>query len=116
MTLLNRDAILAAQDLTTEDVDVSEWGGSVRVRVMTGAERDSFGASLVGPDGKPSPDGYKAKLVARCLVDEAGQRMFSDAEVTLLEAKSAPALDRVFAVADRLNAVNAGAVEAAEKN
>lgn len=116
MTLLNRDAILAVQDLHFEDVQVDEWGGSVRVRVMTGAERDSFGSSLIGADGKPSPDGYKAKLVARCLVDEGGNRMFSDAEVALLASKSAAALDRVFAVADRLNAVSSQSVDAAEKN
>ena len=33
MTLLSKTAILAAQHLQTEDVEVPEWGGAVRVRV-----------------------------------------------------------------------------------
>jgi hypothetical protein len=32
MTLLSKTAILCANDLQTEDVDVPEWGGAVRVR------------------------------------------------------------------------------------
>ncbi len=34
MTLISKTAILAAQDLQTEDVEVPEWGGAVRVRVV----------------------------------------------------------------------------------
>ena len=29
--ILNRDAILGAQDIPTEDIPVPEWGGSVRI-------------------------------------------------------------------------------------
>ena len=32
LNLLSRDAILQAQDLPHEDVEVPEWGGMVRVR------------------------------------------------------------------------------------
>jgi hypothetical protein len=35
MTLLSKSAILCANDLQTEDVDVPEWGGAVRVRSFT---------------------------------------------------------------------------------
>ena len=41
MTLLSKSAILCANDLQTEDVDVPEWGGTVRVRSFTGRERDA---------------------------------------------------------------------------
>ena len=52
MTLLFKTAILAAQDLQTEDVEVPEWGGAVRVRSFTGRERDAFQASMVRGDGR----------------------------------------------------------------
>ena len=42
MTLLSKTAILCANDLKTEDVDVPEWGGAVRVRSFTGRARDAF--------------------------------------------------------------------------
>jgi hypothetical protein len=46
MTLLSKSAILCANDLQTEDVDVPEWGGAVRVRSFTGRELDAFEASI----------------------------------------------------------------------
>ena len=52
MTLLSKTAILAANDLKSEDIEVSEWGGAVRVRSFIGRERDAFEASMVRGDGK----------------------------------------------------------------
>jgi hypothetical protein len=49
-------------------------------------------------------------------VDEAGQPLFGPDEVGLLGAKSGVALDRVYRVAERLNDLGAGAVEAAQGN
>ena len=42
MTLLSKSAILCANDLQTEDVNVPERGGDVRVRSFTGRERDAM--------------------------------------------------------------------------
>lgn len=114
--MLDKASILAAQDLKTEVVAVPEWGGDVTVRMLTAADRDALSFSLIGPDGKTNTQDYKAKLVARCLVGEDGQRLFADDEVQLLGAKSAVALERVFVVADRLNQISNAAIEEAEKN
>ena len=38
--MLNRDAILKAQDLKREIVDVPEWGGEVYVRGFTALEKE----------------------------------------------------------------------------
>lgn len=116
MTLLTRDAILTAQDLTHEDVPVPEWGGTVRVRTLTGAERDTLGASMVDADGNPDLAGYRVRLVAASVVDEAGARLFGAADAAALGAKSAIALDRVAAAVERINGMGVEAVEAAEKN
>jgi hypothetical protein len=114
--ILSREQILAAQDLTSEEVPVPEWGGTVRVRMMTGAERDALGASLLGADKKVDMSQYRTRLLAACLVDEEGRPLFGPDEVGLLGAKSGVALDRVYRVAERLNDVGAGAVEAAQGN
>ena len=42
MEKLTRDAILAAEDLRTEEVPVPEWGGSVIVRTLRGDDRDAY--------------------------------------------------------------------------
>jgi hypothetical protein len=118
--LLDKAAILAASDLKTVDVDVPEWGGTVRVRSMTGTDRDAFESSLVtiGEDGARKPDmtNFSAKLVAMTLVDPDGKLMFGADEVAHLAGKSAAALQRVFEAAQKLNGMGNGADEAAAKN
>lgn len=103
--LLTKDAILSADDLVTEDVEVPEWGGTVRVRAISGAERDAFEQAIVTRKGKnvtTNLANIRAKMVALCVVDENGQRLFGDKDVLLLGTKSAAALDRVFTVAQQL--------------
>lgn len=119
MTLLSKSAILCANDLQTEDVDVPEWGGAVRVRSFTGRERDAFEASLVSGEGKSRRvdlSNLRARLVALTIVDEVGQRLFADDEVALLGTKSGAALDRVFAIAQQLNGLSGAQVEELTKN
>jgi hypothetical protein len=119
MTLLTKSAILAADDLKTEDVDVPEWGGTVRVRAFSGRERDAFEASLVRGDGKDRKvdlTNMRARLVALTVVDESGQKVFTQDDVDLLGAKSGAALDRVFCVAQKLNGLSGADVEELTKN
>ena len=114
--ILDRNAILGAQDLPHEDVAVPEWGGTVRVRMMTGTERDTLANAFVGDDGKPDMSGYRQRLLAATMIDEAGQRLFSADDLSAIGAKSAAALDRVFTVSDRLNQLGTTAVEIALGN
>lgn len=118
MALLDKAAILAATDLGHEDVAVPEWGGTVRVRVMSGHERDAWEASFItqaldrGRGGLAgSMQNVRARLVAQTAVDADNARLFTDSDVEALGAKSAAALDRVFAVAQRLNGLNEKDIE-----
>ncbi len=118
MTLLSKSAILGAVDLKTEDVHVPAWGGTVRIRTMTGQERDEFRAATApaeGETGIPVGKFSAALLVATC-VDESGACIFTSADMAALQAKAAASLDAPAAVAVRLNGLAGGAVEAAEKN
>lgn len=107
---LNRDEIVAISDIKTEHVDVPEWGGTVALRELTGAERDAFEAQMVKVvDGRREADmaNLRAKLVAACLVDgETGDRLFDDKTIHQLGNKSAAALDRLFRVAQRMNGMD----------
>ena len=116
MGLLNKLAILGAEDLKHEDVEVPQWGGTVRVRMMTGAERDEFRSALASEeDGVPVGKFSAALLVATC-VDENGARLFTMEDMDALAEKSAASLDAPAAVAMRLNGLGGGAVQAAVKN
>lgn len=100
--ILTKQQILSADDLKRETVKVKEWGGEVIVRALSGIERDAFEQSLVR-DGKTELTNVRAKLVARCCVDEAGNRLFEDHEIEALGLKSSRALERISKVAQRLN-------------
>ena len=117
MALLTKDQILSADDLVYEDVEVPEWGGTVRVIVMTGAIRDKYEGSLYQMREKiGQADNLRARFVSHCMVDEDGKLLFSPKDVLELGQKSSAALDRVFAVATRLNHGGEEGLEEAAKN
>jgi len=109
VVLLGRDAILKADDLPTEDVDVPEWGGTVRVRGLTGTGRDEYWASMTVQRGSQQvidSANATAKLVARCVVGEDGEPLFTQQDVSALGQRSGSALNRVFEVATRLSGIS----------
>lgn len=114
MALLTADQILAADDSPTLDVEVPEWGGTVRVRTLSGAERDAFEASIAqqaGKSKKANLANLRARLVAKCVIGEDGKRLFSDSQAVALGQKSSAALDRVFEAARKLNRMTEDDVE-----
>lgn len=116
--LLTREAILEASDLATEDVEVPEWGGAVRVRSLTGIERDAYESSIASVrwEGtkatiQSNQTNIRARLVALSAVDDAGAKLFTEKDVLILGQKSAAALERVFKVAQRLSGLSDQDVE-----
>lgn len=117
-----RQMILAADDLPREYVATPEWAAAcagVWVRVMTAAERDAYEASCIerrGDNYERNLANVRAKLVCRCAVDEAGNRIFADADAEALGRKSAAVLDRLYETASRLNRLRAKDAEDLAKN
>jgi len=119
MSLLTRDAILAAPDLLTEEVPVPEWGGTVLVRGLTGTERDAFEEEMITGKGKNRDvnlANFRARLIVKSVVDKGGKRLFTQADMVALGGKSAAAIQRVFQVAMRLSGMSEEDVEELTKN
>lgn len=124
--ILTRDEVLKAEDLVRETVAVPEWGGDVVVRTLTGAERDAhdllgFQAIEAAKERGEDPryvtsKNVMARLLAFALCDETGARLFTVADLEALGAKNGAVIDRLYKVADRLNAVTARAVDALAGN
>ncbi len=112
---LTKEQILAANDRRTIEVKVAEWGDTVRLAVMTGTERESFEREWTGTDDKLLPQ-YKLKMLRRCLVDDTGATMFTDADLDALGGKNATVIDRLFTEAMKLNGLLKDSVEEAAKN
>lgn len=99
MGYLNRDMILGADDAEIRDVPIPEWGGTVRIKSITGTARDAFEASLREGKGKNADvnlRNMRAKLIALCAVDENGTKLFTQQDVGRLGSKNAKPLDKLF--------------------
>jgi len=124
--VLSRDQILKAEDLQDDYIDVPEWGGKVRLRAMTGIERQEFDEALMRVSQKPGDDSatidfhahrLRLKLCSLVMIDANGDRMFNGpADVAALGMKSAAALQRVYARAQELSGLSKEAVEEVVKN
>lgn len=116
--LLNREAILKAEDAKFQDVDVPEWGGVVRVRAISGADRDEYEGFVAGDrkSGKLNMRHMRARLLVLALVDEEGQRLFKLGDLESLSNKNAAVIDRLFDVASELAGITEAAKDEAEEN
>jgi hypothetical protein len=112
--MLTRKDILGLDDLQYEDVPVPEWGGTIRMRGMTAADRDEFELAMM--DLKPGRVQVRSTVVMLCAIDDKGRRLFQREDVEALGAKSFAVMNRLHQVAIRLSGLGPGAVNRAEKN
>lgn len=107
--MLNRDAILS---LPFKSEVVSTPNGDVRVRVISGAARESYEV-LVGNNEKGC---IRAMWVALAVCNEDGSRMFSDSDIPEIAKLDMSFILPIFDVAMRLNGLAKDSIEEAEKN
>lgn len=110
---LTKDQILGVVDFKYEEVDVPEWGGSVRLRGLSAAERDEFEASVgVSQD----LTNMRSRLVVNCLIDEDGNRLFKTSEAKQLGEKNATVMNRLFDKCRELSGMSDNDLGIAEGN
>jgi hypothetical protein len=107
---LKREQILKASDIKTIEVEVPEWGGTVRVRTMTGQARQEFQEAVNTPKGKLPKNMIEALVIATA-VDDSGEPLFSAADLKEISKKSSIALNRVFEAAAELNGLTDKSVD-----
>ncbi len=115
-TILGKAGILDADDLMIEEVEVEEWGGWIRIRSLTGRERDRIEAELLKKNGQVNLDNVRAKLVVAAAVDENGKQLFQPGDEAKLGQKNGSALSKAAAVAQRLGGLSMADVEELAKN
>ena len=79
MAILTRKAILEAQDLARQTINVPKWGGEVIIQEMTAAQRLEFERLIMDDENS-----VRLLLVAFCAVDEAGELLFTPEDVRKL--------------------------------
>lgn len=109
---LTRDAILEMSDRATREVDVPEWGGTVTIKEWGLPERGAFVEIM---EKRSSGEMGMADAMALCVVlsvvDENGNRIFTDKDVAVVSCKSGKAAERIFSAAMALNMITRKDVE-----
>lgn len=111
MALLDKVSLLATEDVKTEEVEIPEWGGSVRIRVMNGHDRDEFDKWMYGKETNGAFCGMRVFLCYLCVIDKDGKRMFSMEDLPALEEKSGSALSTLFIAIQKLNKLTRAEVD-----
>ena len=113
---LTREQIVTADDSKTLAVNVPEWGGDVRLRVMTVGERDAYELEYQRKKNTGGLDDFRSKFLVRCICDDSGQRLFTDADVEKVSRKSAQVVNRLWEVAMKFNDLDESKIEDLAKN
>ena len=117
MTLLTKDQILGADDRESKEIEVPEWQGSIKIAAMSSCERDSFEASMLDSKGNAKKlQNFRARFIASCIVDDDGNRLFSDKDIVSLGRKSSAPVSRLFDECRKLNGMTDEDVEELEGN
>lgn len=126
-----RKSIEAAEDLLKEPVEIPAWpqvdddGKTVLkedgtpnctyyVRMMNLGERQAFDMAVAvkrGDTYEMNPQRVRAELLVRTLCDDKGVRLFSDAEIGVVEGKGGDPCSAAFTAAQSLNGLNGAAVK-----
>lgn len=116
LKVLTKEQILQVNDLPKELVKVPEWDGEVYVKTLTADEYAIWQQSIMANKDKLNLAEMQMKLCVLTICNETGSRLFTDSEFALLGGKSAPAITRIFEVAQRLNKIGTKDIEELEKN
>jgi len=112
-----RDQILAAEDIPSEKVQIPEWGVTIEVRGMTGAERTRIMDKAVDQQGGVNLQFvYPEIVIATSFDDVTGEQIFNPSDRDTLLTKSAVALDRLAQVGMRLSGFTQESADEAGKD
>jgi hypothetical protein len=117
---LTREQILSNKSFRSKTIEIPEWGGEVRLKAMSGADREAM-ESVVSEDvgGKlqiKKGVSYMAEMLLRTWCDDDGNLLFKPDEINLIQEKDSVILARIFKVAAEVNGLSGDEEKVIEKN
>ncbi len=111
--LLNKQQIKEANDLPTKVVSMPEWGGDVRIRMMSAKHQMEFQKLNVA---EASEINVVVSLLIFSCVDDKNQLVFTEEDRGFLEDKSISSLLKLFNEAINLSVLSQQEIENKAKN
>lgn len=93
--LLTAEQILSTK-LNTNIIDIPRLGGKVRIQELTGSQRAEL--DIVAAESKNRKEAYKevkAWVVAMTVIDEQGNRIFSDSQIEAIKSLPSTVQDKI---------------------
>ena len=87
---LTAESILAAEDFQYAEVDCPEWGGSVRVRSLSGGQRVTLKKAI-----DAGRDDIDETICVMAIVDDEGNRILKQQQISELSKKSTAVISRI---------------------
>jgi hypothetical protein len=112
---LTKDGILNSDDRPVQELEVPEWGGTIRIMAMMAQERDRLEAASIEEGGDKFLN-FRSKVVVASVVDEAGELLFTHDDIEALSKKSAAAISAVAQACMDLSGFGSKDVEDITKN
>lgn len=107
-----RDAFLASASRKYSELRLA--GGIIRLREMTGEERDEWEASNVETkkgQQKLNATNFRARLIQRCVVNEDNELMFAKIDIPQIGKLGASVVQEIFMACTELNGITKEDVE-----
>ena len=83
-------SILQAEDFTYDEVDCPEWGGTVRIRSLSGGQRVQLRKAI-----EAERDDVDETLCVMAIVDEDGNRVLKREQIAELSKKNTAVITRI---------------------
>jgi hypothetical protein len=119
MKALTRDNIIDADDRDLEELEISEWGGSIYIGALTIGQRLTFDEKHCGPEGtfKDLKDPELVyDMLALCIKDKEGTCLFNKEDIKDLKNKNAKTIHKIFYKALHKNYVTIEKAKILKKN
>jgi len=110
-----KEAILNAEDIKYEDVEIPEWGGiTVRVKALNAQQLADYQNQSMAMRQEKGTGGMdvrirnrNAQLVVQSLYDpETGERIFKDSEYKMLLTKNAGTVQALFGLINKMSGLD----------
>ena len=126
MALLNRNQILEAKDIQTKDIEVKEWGGTIRIKQLSAKEYNDIFMNMINIRkmaakqlSKKNADenleetinelaikNQKILIIIKSVVDENMNPLFTEADMELLYQKNTNVINKIIAEIEEFNSVS----------
>lgn len=109
-----RETIFAANDITSEKVEVKEWGVTVEVRSMTALDRTRTQSAAASGDGKVDMTLFMSEVVIASVFDpETGLPVFEPTDRDNLLAKNGAIVEKLAQKAMTISGIEEQSVDKA---